>query len=444
MAGSKPTSEHIIRSGKNPDSVWTRLGPTNTPPNRQPIPRLCFSGDDGLSFDYQLYADIVDRSCLAGHTFFLDTCFITTEELAMMRCERGSTIEELVHQENQVSKDEFELGVNLGKFAIAPLTSTYSLETARVTNSAVKIAISLQPPWTRFRATTKFAAVLPDDILTSVSLFNRDKKLSTTLNQLSAKTLTNESEVHAVFDYYFALLAHRKLFGKVCKIELERELLASPTPAQVKQRVELYSGPAAWRHIESYFNSSEDPRVFEEEEIVVDAMISAIYSGRDVIVLTDSKVLVEQFWVMSQMLESHYRSWCVGAKYQDRFNPEPTGQGDLRRLFRGNAFSAELEYVEVQSAMPKNCIQIRLQAWLMSDANPNAMDIYPVGFTVEPAMREMFKCKIKNEMRSTDCLNRRNLHFQWSQTKEKKRFASSYRRPHSNGWLMFRASNILQ
>ena len=137
-------------------------------------------------------------------------------------------------------------------------------------------------------------------------------------------------------------------------------------------------------------------------------------------------MLVEQFWVLSQILESHYRSWCVGAKYQDKFNQESTGHGDLKRLFRGNACMAELGYAAVQSVMPKNCIQIRLQVWLLSAAGPDAMDIYPVGFTVEPAMREMFKCKTKNEMRSTDCLNRRNLHFQWSQSEEKKRFATCF------------------
>lgn len=741
LAGSKPTSEHLVRRSKNPDNVWTRLGPTNTPPNRNPVPRLCFSGVDGFSFDYEQYAETVNRSCLPGHAFFLDTCFITSEEIptrfwesiyrlkvcivplieyelqdwlnspncnsyirdtflaakssddarlsfldaldlksllgagamhyvtllalrkqvylmvrksivqklgrepskeelqshvqkyvsdrgmtlakkgildsqkrnfmadesllvrgflyaletgndvtiltrdrdlleqfyklqylldthyrshlmaksyheqplnfqeyamagegenavfksckllrmpagmdhrvlpsdyrfvnvhvdyvgeskgtktfstyrfcadrqmldvfrvkgktnglntdlfanrnfhrcvdpgqqdelatfaglaedrfssqgvhrwpaidiemVMTRCERGSAIEKLAYEQDRVSNEELELGVNLSEFAIQRLTATYSLETERLTSAATGIAISLQPPWTRFRATTQFARMLPGEIQTFIKDFNRDNDLETTLKRLSARTLPQEVEIRRIVDYYIALLSHRKLFGRVCQLELEKELSMTPTKEQVKSRVEQYAGAASWNRIEKYMKGSEDPRIFEEEEIVVDAMISAVYTGRDVIVLTDSQVLVEQFWALSQILESHYRSWCVSANNQERLNQLSTDSGDLNQLFRGNAYVANLEYTTVQSALPTSSIQIRLQVWLMN-TDGTSIDIYPVGFAVEPAMRKMFECKIKNEMRSTDCLNGRNLHFQWSQSDEGQRFATCF------------------
>ena len=76
--------------------------------------------------------------------------------------------------------------------------------------------------------------------------------------------------------------------------------------------------------------------------------------------------------------------------------------------------------------MPKDSLEISVQVWLLDGNMDENLRVYPVGFPVEPAMVEMFRCKGVNDFRSVENLQQRNVHFQWARNEDLGQFAQCW------------------
>lgn len=334
-------------------------------------------------------------------------------EIVLKRCERSSGHVIVDSEPSRGTEWKTNVGIQLSQFECPRITPCYAPDPLKMTLTSLKIAIDLQPYWTRFRATTGFANTMSPELIEILYKTKGEGIPPDARSWLSKLYMPPEHEVKKVFDYYLALLAHRKLFGKVCELELINEGITRPSRKQIQQRVVKYRSPKAWHRIEAFMND-ERLDVFQDDRLAVDTLLSAIYTGEDTVILTDSRCFVEQCFTLISLMGGHYRAWCLGSHLANKINHLETGVGDLKNGFKGNVNFINLPLETVQESMPKSCFPIRVQVWLIEDRKSEGLTLYPLGFSVEMAMRQMFECKLKNEFRSTDQVSNRNLYFQYT------------------------------
>jgi hypothetical protein len=333
-------------------------------------------------------------------------------EIVLKRCERSSGNVIIDSEPGKCTEWKTDLGIQLSQFECPRIMPCYSPDPPMMNLASLKIAIDLQPYWTRFRATKEFANSMPLELLEKYRRPQGKGGPPETRIWLSSISIPQVPEIKLIFDYYLALLAHRKLFGRVCERELISEGFTSPSRRQIQQRVVNYWSPKSWHRINSFMNDDRLD-IFHDDRLAVEALLSAIYTGEDTVILTDSRCFIEQCFALISLMGGHYRAWCLGLQLAHKFKHLKTGVGDLQKGFNGNAHIIKIPWETVLNVMPKYCFPIRVQVWLIEDKGSAAgLSVYPLGFSVEMAMRQMFECKLKNEFRSTDQLSNRNLYFQ--------------------------------
>ena len=240
---------------------------------------------------------------------------------------------------------------------------------------------------------------------------------ATAINELT------EDDGRRVFDYYVALLANRKMFGRICADRLRNSNNPNPTRTQIRNSLVSQCDPSCWIRACDYLDRPEDPHVFDDEQLIVDAFFKAVCNGRETILLTRRRELVDQFWTLAKTLESHYRAWAISQSEADFFQKidfEDSGPlGDFKSNLQLASFAKGL----ADKALPKHGLEIGVQVWLIDGEFGDRLRIYPAGFPVEPAMAYMFQNKNENKFRSACGLDALNVHFQWARTEERGTFA---------------------
>jgi hypothetical protein len=354
-------------------------------------------------------------------------------ELALTPCERGAAIATKAAAEDLASQDTLQQAIRISSFKIPQrLTAVDSREFSRTSVAAVSLAIEMMEPWTRFLVTSELISLLPNEMRDALSthdccvLPSGKDAMNAVKLQANVIEIFESEDDRKIVDYYSALLAHRKMFGRVCELELQKELNRAPTTNQIRRRLQDYCDASCWLRAKDYLERSiDDSSVFDDEKIVVDAFFRAICNGRETVILTQRREVVEQFLTMAKVIESHYRSWAIamekglGLSQYERKDLDGPG---FENCFQSNVYRLKLSKEAVNAAMPRKSLEIDVQCWLLEDLLQKQVRAYPVGFPVEPAMVELFKTKSQELLRSAKGLDGRNLHFQWAGTNDANMF----------------------
>ncbi len=117
------------------------------------------------------------------------------------------------------------------------------------------------------------------------------------------------------YEYYYKLLALRKLVGPVIATVLERELGKHPGPSEVRMRAQRLFRERGAELAEKGLDWPEHKYPFADEQTVLLGVMTAILEGREVYVVTADGDLPEQFFKLHVLIKEHYRSMLAAEIY---------------------------------------------------------------------------------------------------------------------------------
>lgn len=296
------------------------------------------------------------------------------------------------------------------------LAATYSFDWTQMDLEALSQAVELMSPWTRILVSEELLSDVPDRLVNA--LLSKDCYVLPTVSVDSPFTKIQPiptGEGRKIIDYYTALLAYRKMFGRQRQDMLRNRFGRMPTEKELYREVVSYCDPSSWFLAKDYLDRRGDTKVFDDEHLVVDALFRAICNGRESLILTRRKTLVHQFFTLAKRIQSHYIAWAIA-----KCDSERLLSIDLPRQKKLFAFESELAAISydedfIKSSLPRNSLQIDTQVWLFEGDFQRRFSSYMVGFPVEPAMLQMMQCKENNSFRVAEWESSRNLYAYYQQ-----------------------------
>lgn len=340
---------------------------------------------------------------------------LTDIQIALTACERLGELHDIEIPQAKAEQATLAQAQAIAHFKFPRrLTPTYSLQSMQTNLGSVSLAIELMEPWTRFLVSNELLGDLPPRL--KEALATKECFVLPSCEPVAPCEKMRpiaECEGRRIIDYYTALLAHRKMFGRHCHDKLLKKLGRVPSEREIRIELQEYSDPSCWLRAKDYLDRIDDPRVFDDEHLAVDAVFRAICNGRETVILTRRKTLVDQFWTLVTTLQSHYRAWAIAKMDAKRlleidFDTSPPLLG-----FESGIVKLDYPAHYVDECLPRNSLEVGVQVWCIEGSLNDRFRIYPTGFPVEPAMVEMFRCKEENNFRIADWNDTRNLHLKY-------------------------------
>ena len=187
-------------------------------------------------------------------------------EFAMTPYERGAAIKAHEVPADPPSRDAMRQAVQISNFRLPNrLTPTFALDYERTSRQAVSLALEMMEPWTRFLVSSELIPELPKCVRTALA--THDCHVLPAFEQCATDygldaSATNElsaDDGRRVFDYYVALLAHRKMFGRICADRLRNTRNPNPTRKQIRSSLVSQCDPGCWLRARDYLDRPDDP-----------------------------------------------------------------------------------------------------------------------------------------------------------------------------------------
>lgn len=253
------------------------------------------------------------------------------------------------------------------------------------------LAIGLLPPGTRVYVDPSFArAPFGNDIsdilkrrgcVTSRNTFDdvssllepRPKSLSYILNAKRApgwlEVFSEEqlpSNIEQGANFYMSLLAYRKQFGDIVRQQLSRGGSNKPSRDALLEYLDSIRGDHRSRAIDAADNAN-NPRYFDEDELLVQAVVRSLFAGHDNVVLTNRPIVLAQFRTLVAVLLSHYRLRALAPGLpvppKRRRSQRRSTLADKELGFLGRALRMPIEAGDLDRGLPPNALPVHLACW---------------------------------------------------------------------------------
>ena len=204
---------------------------------------------------------------ISGHTFFLDTCFLTAEEIPA----------------------RFWKSIYRFKVGIVPLIE-YELQ-----------------DWLNSPNNNSY---IRDSFLRAKS--SDDPHLEF-LDALDLKSSLGAGAMH-----YIKLLALRKQVYTIVRKTLENDLGRVPSKEELQSRVQRYVSDRGMTLAKKGILDAQKPNFMADESLLVRGFLYALETGHDVTILTRDRDLLEQFYKLQYLVDTHYRSQLMAKSYHEQ------------------------------------------------------------------------------------------------------------------------------
>jgi len=217
-----------------------------------------------------------------------------------------------------------------------------------------------------------------------------------------------------LFQYYGNLLGVRKKLLRILRWQFEEKNGRPPNEGEVeslKRAAHEALGPRGYMLIKKGEAATGSSNFLTDEMLVVSAVIAGIRTGKPVFILTKDEDVLEQFYQMNWLLETHYRGMLLAKAYvrdPSRFVTVPmpiwnevftygfTGAGNL---LLPDTFDRRDEF------LPSTFRRVRLHCCVMGDLMSR------MTFVGETQMGELLDVKAETGGLNTNLLDGRNCHF---------------------------------
>ena len=221
--------------------------------------------------------------------------------------------------------------------------------------------------------------------------------------------------VQAAAKYYIQLLCVRKLVASIERDRFSADCGREPTADELAARCKRITGERGWRLAEKGMNECQKINFGADEEAAVTwAVISAIVSGRETVIMTRDTDVMEQFYKLIYLLDTHYRSCliaCAFANFPSMF--EDVSTSNMPGLWDvadpRDAVVKSMPYRFDQRVLPLNFRPVSVQCWLIG-GDPARLSMSRLSFLAEREMSQVIRAKGSTGGKNTALLSGRNCH----------------------------------
>jgi len=210
------------------------------------------------------------------------------------------------------------------------------------------------------------------------------------------------------FHHYRDLLLARKLVGPNVAEDLKTALGREPTDEEVRvavrKRVGLRGEKLAFKGWKDYGKRNYST----DEELVVTAVLTAIVTGKETLILTWDTDLQEQFVKLMMFLASDYQAYLFAEYAASGLEPVPwadvpvaMGEHETLRTTSNVVQYAGCPSDFVESLLPKPYHQVNCYCYVLGN-NRHDLKLTPTIFSAEREMSCMLRVKAHTGGRNTD------------------------------------------
>lgn len=201
-----------------------------------------------------------------------------------------------------------------------------------------------------------------------------------------------------IYQYYFALLCHRKMHGRVIMEEhLRKNKGALPQQEFEATLCDRASG-TLYHSAMAYLGNAGNPDVFQDEALVTRIVLDTIISSRRTVLLTRNPAVVDQFRAIVSFLYSQYLTWCLAVH-------NPT----LARKLSKSAIAfpdkktwkhATVSKSEIDDSIPHE-LDATLSCWFVEEAKNGNLYVLPSSVRLPRTMWRMLQDRRSNGFRES-------------------------------------------
>ncbi len=222
------------------------------------------------------------------------------------------------------------------------------------------------------------------------------------------------------FSYYADLLTLRKLHGFIIANEFQKRNGRPPNKDEFNGLAFRAFGERGALIARKGWDDFGKHNCCADEELAVTAALSALISGNDVTILTRDHDILEQFYKLLFLIETHYKSMLSADRYASNpsaFLSMPIPNGDhfgdpFRRFVGGYDLLLESDSDPVlgwRDLLPEERRDVHLQC-LWFSGGPSQLVFESLEFNADEDMRRLLEIKGRTGGMNTDMLDDRNCH----------------------------------
>jgi len=218
----------------------------------------------------------------------------------------------------------------------------------------------------------------------------------------------------ATLTYYANLLGIRKHLVRVKELEFENAHGRAPDEpelARLKQEIHETYGPRAYLLARKGATRPKGPTFYTDELLVCLAVMTAIRTGREVVVLTKDEDILEQFYKLQWLLDTHYRGMLLADLYAADplrfvFHALPKNVPYVDEAFQGdNNVLIERSPQLLDAILPQSYAPVPVYCWVLGNR------LTEMAFLAEREMERLLQIKGKTGGLNSDRLAERNCHI---------------------------------
>jgi len=240
---------------------------------------------------------------------------------------------------------------------------------------------------------------------------------------------TTNSEKVATAEYYLNLLYLRKKLIRLAAGRFEHEHRRAPNEVELKViRDRLHNfevGPRGYALAKKGEAESASANRFTDETLVVTAVTSSLYESRETVILTKDQDVLEQFYKMQYLLDTHYRGMLLADRYREdpkslSTTPMPTDNPWLSEVFDvADSILVEPRDYTLQDLLPAEFTTSPYQCWFFGKQTNKLVRL---AVTADTAMRRVLEVKGRTSGLNSDRLDGKNCHVWLAPLLIEKRF----------------------
>jgi hypothetical protein len=232
--------------------------------------------------------------------------------------------------------------------------------------------------------------------------------------RVQSGTEWSEAERQA-FVHYVNLLATRKRMMSWAELDFERRHGRTPAEADADvlralvqrslgERGTLFAKKGAQE------KAKRGAISYADEELVYVAVAEALRTGRETIILTKDEDLLDQFYRLIYLLDSHYRSMYIAKAYladigSFRMHPVPSSGEWADAMVPASSVLVERADDLPQRVLPAEFHFVPVSCWLIGER------YQCLTFGAETEMSSLLEVKGRTRGKNTDILGHRNCHL---------------------------------
>lgn len=215
------------------------------------------------------------------------------------------------------------------------------------------------------------------------------------------------------WDYYFRLLALRKLMGPLAKSALTKQLGRAPHPNEFHAEIQGHFGERGALLARKGLDAFESDNLFTDERLVLSAVFNAVLHGSETFIVTRDPDLLEQYVKILCLIKEHYRAMFAAERYADDtssmdFMETPVeNDGEAIPIFKGATY-LRFESDDVAfDPLPPRFTFVNIYCMLLGGSQSD-LKVTSCAFCAEREIARLLLLKAKTGGLSTDRFNGRN------------------------------------